>query len=79
MPASANIRKLGRADDYKGGVAAIWDSPEYSDAFVVIAFGYKSRRWGLVIGPEYRAKSYSRGGMCVEVATNAYFYLRTRD
>jgi len=77
-PPPMSLRQLGLGADYSGGVANVWDTPQFTGVFAVITFGYKSRSWGLLVGPEERAKSYCRGGTYLHVATNAFFFMGPR-
>ena len=79
VPPPASLNALGSMLDYSGGVAAVWNEPEYTGIFAAIKYGYKFRAWGLVIGPEERAKSYSHNGRWFRVATNAYFFVGPGD
>jgi hypothetical protein len=74
-----SLRQLGSEADYKGGIANVWNAPEYSGVFAVITFGYKARCWGLLVGPEERVKSYCRRGDYLRVATNGFFFIGPRD
>ena len=73
-----SLWQLGRKEDFKGGVANIWNSTEYRGVFAIITFGYKTRSWGLLCGPEERAMDYSRGGHYFQVGTNAFFFIGSR-
>ncbi len=77
-PPPKSLQQLGLGTDYSGGVANVWDSPQYTGVFAVITFGYKARSWGLIVGPEERAKSYCPRGTCLRVSTNAFFFIGSR-
>jgi hypothetical protein len=77
-PPPKSLQQLGLGADYSGGVANVWDSPQYTGVFAVITFGYKARSWGLLVGPEERAKSYCPGGAYFRVSTNAFFFVGPR-
>jgi hypothetical protein len=72
-----SLQQLGSDVDYKGGIANMWNSPQYTGTFAVITFGYKDRSWGLLVGPEERVKTYCHGGSYVRVGTNAFFFIRS--
>jgi hypothetical protein len=73
-----SLQQLGLGVDYSGGVANVWNSPQYTGVFAVMTFGYKVRCWGLLLGPEERAKSYCHGGSYVRVSSNAFFFVGPR-
>ncbi len=79
QPPPQSLRRLGLGVDYKGGICNVWDYPEYKGVFAIIVFGYKTRSWGLCLGPERRAQNYCKGGVCIPVASNAYFFCGSRD
>jgi hypothetical protein len=78
-PPPQSLRRLGLGVDYKGGICNVWDYPEYHGVFAIIVFGYKTRGWGLCLGPERKARDYCKGGVCIQVASNAFFFLDARD
>jgi len=74
-PLPKSLQRLGMQVDYKGGMGNVWNSPDYEGVFANIIFGYKSRCWGLFLGPASRAKTYCQGGACIRVAPNAFFFI----
>jgi hypothetical protein len=73
------LQQLGCGEDYSGGFASAFSSPEYEGVTAGILFGYKDRSWGLCVGPESLARKYSRGNSLIRVASNAYFFIGPRD
>ena len=71
-----SLQQLGSIVDYGGVTCNVWNTPEYKGVFAVLHFGYKGRNWGLCLGPESKAKECGR---YVRVATNAFFFVSSRD
>jgi hypothetical protein len=82
LPASRvppkSLLGLGSRLDYTGAMGSVLNSPQYTGIVANVTFGYKVRSWGLFLGPEEGARSYCRGGACLRVAPNAYFFVGPR-
>ena len=78
-PLPKSFQPLGLRDEYSGGMGNVWKSPEYTGAVASALFGYKSRSWGLCVGPESFVSRYAHKGNYVRVASNAFFFYGPRD
>ena len=73
-----SVRKLGLGDDY--GCMHIWaeNSAAYPGVKGDVLFGYKSRSWGLWLGPEDSLKRFCPGCRRAVVASKAFFFVGPR-
>jgi hypothetical protein len=73
---------LGSPGDYSGLRGEWLTRPDYKGLLIAhIDFGGKTRSWGLVVGPRALAGTLWAPSPCtyIQVSTNAFFYLSTRD
>jgi hypothetical protein len=74
----SSVRELGLVEDY--GCMHVWadSSPAYPGVKGDVLFGYKSRSWGLWLGPENYLDSFCPGCRRVLVAPKAFFFVGPR-
>jgi hypothetical protein len=77
-PLPKSLQQLGLASEYSGGMGNVWKASEYTGPVASVLFGYKSRSWGLCVGPESFASRCARKGNYIHVASNAYFFCGPR-
>jgi len=70
-----SLRQLGSGQDYLGGSGQMVTYSDYTGILAQVVFGYKSRTWGLVVGPERAVESYCPRCERIQVAPNAYFFV----
>jgi hypothetical protein len=73
-----SVRQLGLGDDY--GCMHVWadNSTAYPGVKGDVLFGYKSRSWGLWLGPEESLNRFCPGCRRSLVAPKAYFFVGPR-
>jgi hypothetical protein len=73
-----SVQRLGLGHDF--GVMNAWivDAPGYPGVKAEVLFGYKSRAWGLWVGPEISLLGFCPGCRHVLVASNAFFFVGPR-
>jgi hypothetical protein len=73
-----SVRLLGLGFDF--GVMNAWvvDAPGYPGLKAEVLFGYKSRNWGLWVGPEQSLLGFCPACMHAQVASNAFFFTGPR-
>jgi hypothetical protein len=71
----ASLRQLGSGEDYLGGSGQMVAYSEYSGILAHVAFGYKPRTWGIMVGPEKAVTSFCPRCEWTRVAPNAYFFV----
>jgi hypothetical protein len=71
----SSVRELGLVDDY--GCIHAWSdsSPAYPGVRGDVLFGYKSRMWGLWLGPEDSLDRFCPGCRRAPVAPKAFFFV----
>jgi hypothetical protein len=77
-PPPASVRQLGMKCDT--GAWRSWkvDHPGYPGFKADVLLGYKSRSWGLWVGPEKSLEAWCRGCRRARVTTNSYFFVGPR-
>jgi hypothetical protein len=69
------LSQLGASDDFTGAFSQKLSRPGFEGTtFVVAVFGYKTRTWGITIGPPEYAHDYYEGGHYKKIGANAYFF-----
>lgn len=70
-----SLRQLGMETDYIGGSGQIIDSSLYQGLVVEVDFGYKTRTWGLFVGPTEILESRWAKCIRIQVALDAFLFL----
>lgn len=65
--------KIGRTEEFAYGYAAV----EGEDAEVLIAYGYKSRRWGIFYGDESSLADRFQGSRRVPLSARLFYFTTT--
>ncbi len=76
--APKSVQQLGLGEDFRGINAWAETSSNYPGVRGDVLFGYKSRSWGLWLGPEERLDDFCPGCWRAPVASKAYFFVGPR-
>ena len=76
--APKSVHQLGLGEDFSCIHAWVAPSSDYPGVAGDVLFGYKSRNWGLWLGPEKSLDSFCPGCRRVLVAPKAFFFVGPR-